>query len=477
MAGELDLQTLRTLTHFLGHDATGLAGRMPIGRAMTPRSFNTWVGLGDSTIEQLHLDTPVFRNRSAYNHYNVANALSGNRVTRCFNFGKSGERTDQVLARLDAALATGAGVLLISEAINNFGQAPYVHAVTGVTVSALESGAAAFADTLKKVDAALDLGMRVVVALCHGSSNFTAAMIKQLVIYNAALRRMAELRPNVWLIDAPSVLHDPTTSQAAIVFRTNYMRSGEGAFTHEAMLGSFYVGKLMAKVMPEIVPRVIPRNSVDGSNQRTNGMQLANNPLLTATSGSAGIIQTGGALASGTTVIPFEWLFRRVTGDTTTTFTLGVEPNPDGNGNDAVIDYNVTTAGGGVRMTQDLAGTGLPGDAWLPGTIVQGFGKITVMPGSTGLASAQTQIEMSGTLDGATVTQVTHSLLNDLTHGVYPSTEGFSLDLATEPLLVPSYSARAYLSFRALELVCATPGTGRVRVNMPHLAVLSPLVA
>ncbi|OQP84600.1 hypothetical protein BTR14_18375 [Rhizobium rhizosphaerae] len=475
MAGEIEQADIRALTHVLGHDEQGLFGRNTIGSIIAPRSLNIIAAIGDSTVEQMHLDSGVYRNRSAYNHFFIGNALAGNPVARAYNFGKSGERTDQTLARLSAALATDAGVLYISEGINSIAQAPYTHAVSGATVAADQVGAQAFADTLTKVDAALAKGMRVIVVLCHGAANYTAAQIKQLVIYNAALRRLAELRPNVWLLDAPSILHDPSTTPNSLAFRTGYMRTGEATLVHESATGAYFVGKLFAGVLRNIL-RLLPRNSVDGSNQRVNGLQLVNNPLFNATSGNAGTMGAGGSLASGTSALPFEWNFRRVSGDSTTTFTVGVEPNAEGNGNDVVITYNVTTAGGGVRINQDLAGTSPNGDYWPPGTMLQAFGKTTVIAGATGLASVQPMIEMNGTLNGVSTTQVTHALLNDTSHGLYPSTEGFSMDHASEVLTVPAYSARAYLSFRALELVCATAGTGTVRVNMPQLAVRSTLI-
>ncbi|TCM57766.1 GDSL-like lipase/acylhydrolase family protein [Rhizobium sp. PP-F2F-G48] len=475
MAGEIELSDIRTLTHVLGHDAQGLFGRAPIGKIAAPRSFNIVAALGDSTVQQMHLDSTV-RNRATYNHFFIGNALSGNRIARAYNFGVSGERTDQTLARLPAALATDAGVLYISEGVNSIAQAPYTHAVSGLTVSAATVGASAFADTQTKVDAALALGLRVIVVLCHGATNYTAAQIKQLVIYNAALRRLAELRQNVWLLDAPAILHDPATSPTSLVFRTGYMRLGEATIVHEATTGAYFVGKAFARILSEVM-RLLPRNSVDGSNQRVNGQQLMNNPFFNATTGNAGTLGAGGSLAAGTSAVPREWLFNRASGDTTTTFTVGVEPNADGNGNDVVITYNVTTAGGGVRVVQDLAGTSPNGDYWVPDTVLQGFSKISVAAGSTGIASVQTSVDMNGTLNGTSTTLTTHALLGDLASGLLPSTEGYAFEHATEQIQVPAYSARAYLSFRALNLLCGAPGTGTVRLNMPQLNVISTLVA
>jgi len=446
----------------------------PFGTGSATRSSNVVAGIGDSTVDQMTADTPK-RNFSAYNHVPVGNALAENRIARLLNFGKSGDRTDQTLARLPAALASGAGVLYISEGINSFAQAPYVHAVTGLTISAAEVGASAFADTLQKIDAGLALGMSVIVALCHGAENYTAAQIKQMVIYNAAIRRAAEVRPNVWILDSPAILHDPTTTPNAIVFRTNYMRAGEATRVHEGTLGAYFVGKAFALILREVM-RLLPRNNVDGTNQRANGLQLLNNPFFNATTGNAGVLGAGATLAGGTAAAPREWNFNRQSGDTTCNFTVGVEPNAQGNGNDLVIAATATVPGTGVRVSQDLAGTPPNGDFWMPGAVLQGFSKIAVISGATGLASVNTQIEMNGTLDGVSTTQTTHALLGDVPSGLFPSTEGFNFDLMTEQMLVPAYSARAYLSFKALNLVFGTAGSATVRVNMPQMSVLSTLV-
>lgn len=472
MTGEIESAELRTLTHLIGHDAAGLFGRAPLGACLAPRSPNLMAVIGDSTAEQIHLDSQR-RNRAAYNHVFLGAAMAGNRLILTGNFGKSGERTDQTASRLAAALASGAGALYISEGMNNFSQAPYTHAVSGAVVTLAQAGAQAFADTLAKIDAALALGLKVIVALCAGASNFSAAMIGQMWIYNQALRRAAELRPNLWLLDMPAVLHDPTSTPASLAFRAGYLHTGDAVLAHESVTGAYHAAKAFAEILRDVM-RPLPRSRVSRSNQRTgdNRLQLALNPLFNATSGAAGVLGAGGSLASGTTAVPYEWTVARNSGDTTTSFQVGVESNAEG-GNDLVIGYSVSTAGGGVRVYQDLAGSSA---YWQAGDVLQGFSTVTVASGSTGLACARPYVEINGATAGVGATIMASGAMSDAAHGVFPSTESFVLEDATEPIAVPAYDSKGYLSFKALGLICATPGSGTVRLRMPHLDVRSTLI-
>ena len=65
MAGEIEALNLITPTHVVAHNASGIAGRATIGSVIAPRSFNIVAAIGDSTVEQIHLDSGIFRNRSA----------------------------------------------------------------------------------------------------------------------------------------------------------------------------------------------------------------------------------------------------------------------------------------------------------------------------------------------------------------------------------------------------------------------------
>jgi hypothetical protein len=271
----------------------------------------------------------------------------------------------------------------------------------------------------------------------------------------------------------PAVLHDPTSTPASLAFRAGYLHTGDAVLAHESVTGAYHAAKAFAEILRNVM-RPLPRSRVSRSNQRTgdNRLQLALNPLFNAASGAAGVLGAGGSLASGTTAVPYEWTVARNSGDTTTSFQVGVEANAEG-GNDLVIGYNVSTAGGGVRVYQDLAGSSA---YWQAGDVLQGFSTVTVASGATGLACARPYIEINGVTGGASATIMASGAMSDTAHGVFPSTESFVLEDATEPIAVPTYDSKGYLSFKALGLICATPGSGTVRLRMPHLDVRSTLI-
>jgi hypothetical protein len=271
----------------------------------------------------------------------------------------------------------------------------------------------------------------------------------------------------------PAVLHDPASTPDTLAFRSGYLHTGDAVLAHEGVTGAYFVAKAFAAILREIM-RPLPRSFVSRANQRTadNRLQLALNPLFNATTGNAGVLGAGGSLAAGTTSVPYEWTVARNSGDTTTSFQVGVEANAEG-GNDLVIGYNVSVAGGGVRVYQDLAGSSA---YWLAGDVLQGFATVAVAAGSTGLACARPYIEINGVTGGVSATIMASGAMSDTAHGVFPSSESFVLEDATEPITAPAYDTKGYLSFKALGLTCATPGSGTVRLRMPHLDVRSTLI-
>src|SRR5438874_13044914 len=94
--------------------------------------YNTVVALGDSRVAQTHAD-PSFLNKTAYNHFSMGNALAGNRALMVMNLGNSGDRTDQVLARLRTALTCGAYWMYIHCGVNDIAQNYPTAGTAGVT--------------------------------------------------------------------------------------------------------------------------------------------------------------------------------------------------------------------------------------------------------------------------------------------------------------------------------------------------------
>lgn len=427
-------------------------------------SYNNVACIGDSMVEQIHFDAARI-NTSAYNQFNMANAFSGQRALLVYNGGLSGQRSDQTLARMDQVLASGAGTLYIFEGVNDIGLAPYTDVNTGLTVAALDAGKTAAYNTIKKAQAALARGMRVIICGTPGTTGFSALMIGQCNVYNSMLRRYAERTRDVWFFDTASVLHNPLTAALGLVaFRANYMRTGEagGVLTHEGTLGAYFAGKELAKIFKEVMPS-ISRFGVSNSFQYSTDQrgQLLPNPAFTGTAGTVG---TG-----GTGTMPDSWTCARISGDTTTTFTTSIEARTDGNGNDVRVDYNASVAGAGLRM-QLIGAFSYSSVAWLANDEYQMLSQIDVASGCVNLASIGANTESSDTLF---VTQ-SWDLLGTASsgHGALPSTEAFSLDSATKELVVPPHSINgSYLQPRPFYALFAGAGTGTFRVHAPRLEI------
>ena len=186
------------------------------------RKPNVVTALGDSRVAALYLDPPR-QNRGARSPVNWANALLGQRMTIGQTFGVSGDRTDQMLARLQAAIATNAGILYVQGGINNVGAVAtgftYTHAVTGETVTIDTVAAVAMRDLRYICDTARAAGMTVVLENEVGGSSLTST--EKLAALNNLRQMIAEYgetTPGVYVHDAYQAVMQPGASTPA--FRT-----------------------------------------------------------------------------------------------------------------------------------------------------------------------------------------------------------------------------------------------------------------
>src|SRR5262245_18721963 len=97
-----------------------LTGLRPIGLTAV---------LGDSRVAQIFTTQTagagqVPASLSGYNHFNWGNARAGHRLKLCYNGGVSGDRSDQMLARVAMACASnpGAAHLSIQVGVNDISQ-------------------------------------------------------------------------------------------------------------------------------------------------------------------------------------------------------------------------------------------------------------------------------------------------------------------------------------------------------------------
>ena len=160
--------------------------------------------LGDSRIAATYLDISTRRNLGARSPLNWANALMGHRLVIGDDYGVSGDRTDQMLARLAAATASGAGLLYLQGGVNDIAQ-NYPTAGT--------SGATAFANLRTMAEAGRAAGMQVVIEVEVGAQNLnTVAFVTQINELNALIYEYAEKTPRVYVHDARSVVLNATSS-------------------------------------------------------------------------------------------------------------------------------------------------------------------------------------------------------------------------------------------------------------------------
>lgn len=309
--------------------------------------------LGDSRAAQAFADINALRNLSAGNPLTWANAYCGHRAKLTGNFGLSGDRSDQALARLTSALQSGAGTLGIIMGVNDLtaaGGAGFTSTagpMSGQTITLTNAASHIFANIQYATQQAFVVGVRyVVIALEAGANILGASAITALNALNALLRAYAPTDPRIILIDLPAAYWDATTSASAIVFKTGYMRDT----THAAALGSSVAGLLYQTVFESIMPaRSAHRGDIyEATPDAWSASLLTNGDWTTPTGGSAG---TGITAPGG---VPSGWTVDR-TGSATATFSLETV----GGVKRGVLACTFTAAGEEIRFRQDISLTNL----------------------------------------------------------------------------------------------------------------------
>jgi lysophospholipase L1-like esterase len=400
------------------------------------RHPNTVVALGDSRVAQIHADGTKL-NKAGFNHFSVGNALAGNRAILLKNLGNSGERTDQVLARLKTAIDTGAYVLYIHCGVNDIAQ-NYPTAST--------SGATAFSNIRTMIDAAVYAGMLPLVCLDPGANSMATAQIAQLFILNQMLREYAETCPRMVLVDIPSALWNPAaTSTTALAL------VGTVDGTHEGNLGAYNAGKLFAAALQAIMP---PRPHGVRSAVEVPGtslINLLNNPMFTTVS--------GGTLSGGNTgTVAGSWTGNR-TGGSSGVFSVGTAG--DGSGlYEQVMACTFAAAGEEVRIQQDVNIAN-----WSIGDILQASSEIAVDAGSSNLAGVYTYLQVNGSGNGfAAITSMDGYCVG----AGAGSTEGYKLNHLTEKLVVPNYTTKSWATMH-VKAIAAGAGSATVRIRRAQI--------
>jgi hypothetical protein len=398
------------------------------------RHPNTVVAIGDSRVAQIHADG-AFRNKSAYNHFSMGNALAGNRAILLKNFGVSGQRTDEILPRLKSAIDTGAYVLYIHAGVNDIAQNYPTAATSGVTT---------FNNLRIMIDAAVDAGMLPLVVLEPGANNMTPAQITQLWILNQLLREYAEVCPHLVLFDLGAAIYNmAATSSTALAL------VGTIDGVHEGVLAGYNGGKAFAQVLMAIMP---PRpHGVRSATEvpANSSTYLVNNPMFTTA--------TGGGLGTGFTgTVAGLWSTQR-SGAATGVASVGTAA--DGSGlSEQIVQATFAAAGEEVRVVQDIA-IGL----WNPGDILEAHAEVAVDAGSVNLASVMLYLQANGTIGGSAAPITAMDGYSAAGMGS-TTTEAYKVNLSTEKLIVPNYDVKSWVTMH-VKAIGSGAGSATFRVR------------
>lgn len=428
-----------------------------LGIGKAARHAALYVILGDSRVDQTHLDHGSFLNISNANHFGWGNALSGHRITIESNQGNSGDRSDQMLARLAACLSGKAGSLYIEIGANDIAQAAtgfvsLAGPMVGQTINLANVAQHILANVKLAYAAALKAGfVRVIVVLEAGATNFSATQIAAMMEYNQRLREWSETVPAQALFDLPSYLWDASASTAsAIAFKTGYMRDT----THEAAPGAYAGGLGFAALLTQLhplAPREL-RNVFEVPSANSNINQLTNPMFATATGGTAG----GGVSGS----VPLGWTVSRVTsygsGGGAQTCAVSTGTPADGSpGKECILALTFAAAGDTFALVQDW-----PLANWSAGDIIQAGGEVSI-DNATGLAAASLYLQSNGSGNGFGAKVAGDVVAIDNSQF---ATGAVKYSMLSEKLVIPNYTTKSWVT-QHFEFKAAAAGTVTVRIR------------
>lgn len=489
------------------------------------RKANVETDLGDSRVAANYLD-PSQRNRGTRSPMSWVNALLGQRLTIGQTFGVSGDRTDQMFARLPAAIATNAGILRIWGGINNIGAVAsgppaytYTHAVTGETVTIDTVAAVTMRDLRQMAETARAAGMAVIIENEIGGSTITTT--EKLAALNSLRQMIAEygeVTPGIYVHDAFPAVMQP--GAATPTFKPGYSYDG----IHYSGRGAYWHAKSEAPLVERLAaPRsVLIRSAMEVP---ANGRrQLLGNPIFTTTTGGTlstwnatattsasttlnvtstntlplGATVTGSGIPAGTTItaqpsgggaggytmsqaattsasgitvavtplsgtIPSSWSASMSAGAGFAALTSVTNPDGVGNGVQAAITYS---GAGSFSMTQTLSGTS--GGAYnanlQPGDEVEGFALVEITGASSALSTIS--LELTGSTAGAGGTAFGAM---DLTGPNSSSDQGVNdtalITLRTRPVVLPSPTGTFPYLITAVRATAFTAGSATIVVR------------
>lgn len=375
--------------------------------------------IGDSFARAQYTDG-AHRQRNAQSFLTWWSDLMGGQIDWAGSFGASGERTDEWLDRLPAAIADPSDMLVITTPVNDIAQG--------------RTGAAAFANVRKIVDAARAAGKLPVVVGCIGAASFSAAQIGERDGYNAKIKAYLDGR-GVY-VDAPSVVLDGYAPGAPVVFKPgyNFAPGGTPDGVHLSIAGSAALGRAMA-ALPAF--RQLRVRAWPAAMAGAGATQLVGNPVFASKSG--GTTLPGGFTSTAGTTAPLGYALTR-SGGAAVSEQISFAAKGNGQVLTRTIAFNAPPATASSRLSYSLMSAGLTS-----GRGYRAFARVHVPAGQAfgGLA-----LMMQWTVGGSTtVVYDMYPLLDGA--GPWP-TFAHDLVLETPPLAFPSGQAtQAEVSLRA----------------------------
>ena len=346
---------------------------------------NTLAIIGDSICSSWRSVGATISERNPKGFLSWALALSGERLTVVSDQSLGGSQilaagagTQISTTQLNAAIASGAGHILIQGGINDIFQA-------GVPSDQLKAG---WTDML---DAAVAAGMQVWLAITHtpnsAYSSYTVAGQGKMLEVNEWLRNQVATtyaRSNVTVVDLASIVVDPTSATASA--KTNYLYDNLHPRNLAAQAMGAELARLWSREIPE-VPQLLSSNA-DNKTFSASSTNILDNGLMVA----------GTTLATGFT--------SSLTGTGATTDSLVARADGFGNDQQRVITFGANNDS--VRMlTSDLKARISDGD-----TIVM---ECEVTPSAmTATRAIRASLTLTGASSSLTATTMQLDATNDL---------------------------------------------------------------
>ena len=363
-----------------------------------------------------------------HGYFSWANAFLGGAFSLIANAGVSGQRTDEMLARIESdVIARDPDWVFVQGGWNDIN--------AGYTSQAV-------IDTLTAICSMLSSrGINVVLLAVAPNNSVTAGIARKLHIINKGLREYAFSTGGVYFVDTYAAVVDPTSATAAFAS----LMSSDG--THLSAYGARAYGKAISDVLGEVVQsyNYLPSSNAESYGVDSSSKQIIDNPLLIGTgsaptgTGASGNLATGWAGGTG--------------GSGASSAAFSLVARSDGKGNNQRIVVSGAAASSSINIRQ----TGLVSRA-TNGDVLYAVGEVTISG-----ASDVRSVNLGGS---ATVGGVTYQLNTLEANGasVNPDQSSFTLQLRTPEFTIPAGSLTT-VQF-VVSATFGTTGTGALTMEI-----------